>query len=96
MQTLRNSVGVLKVKVVEGADLQASDPNGRSDPFCVLKLGEMQEQTTNVVHGSLNPKWNYEVSPHCYDQLACNNNPVTRNTRFTADRVRVHACTNYK
>ena len=62
MRTLKDSVGQLKVKVVEAADLQASDPNGKSDPFCVVRLGNTQEQKTAVIPATLNPKWNHKVS----------------------------------
>ena len=61
MRTLKDSVGRLKVTVVEAADLQATDPNGRSDPFCVVKLGDVQEQITDVRPTTLNPKWNHKV-----------------------------------
>ena len=61
MRTLKESVGMLSVTVVEACDLLAKDPNGRSDPFCVLKFGDHQEQNTPVIHSTLNPKWNYKV-----------------------------------
>ena len=60
---LRSSTGRLFVTVVEAADLLASDPNGKSDPFCVVKLGESQEQVTPVISNCLNPRWNHMVSP---------------------------------
>ena len=61
MRTLKDAAGVLKVTVVEAADLLASDANGKSDPFCVVKLGDMQEQKTEVIPTTLNPKWNCSV-----------------------------------
>lgn len=59
---IRNSVGKLFVTVIEAADLLASDPNGKSDPFCVVKLGDAQEQATKVINNTLNPRWNQTVS----------------------------------
>ncbi len=66
LRTMKDSVGFLKVTVVEASDLLAKDPNGKSDPFCVLTLGRQQEQTTPTVPLSLNPKWNHTVG-----QLSC-------------------------
>lgn len=67
---MRDSVGTLEVTVVQGIGLLAKDPNGKSDPFCVIRLGDQQEQTTHVIQNSLNPKWNCKVSqdvflPNC-------------------------------
>ena len=50
------------VTVVEAADLLASNANGKSDPFCVVKLGESQELATPIIMGTLNPRWNHTVS----------------------------------
>ena len=61
MRTMQKSVGWMDVTVVKGVDLLAKDPNGKSDPFCVIRLGDQQEQTTPVIQGSLNPKWNFTV-----------------------------------
>ena len=62
LRTLKDSVGLLRITVVEASDLVAKDPNGKSDPFCVIKLGDMQEQKTSVIQATLNPKWNFTVS----------------------------------
>ncbi|XP_056317045.1 multiple C2 and transmembrane domain-containing protein 2 isoform X4 [Danio aesculapii] len=57
--TLRDlrDVGFLQVKVIKATDLTAADLNGKSDPFCVLELGNNRLQT-HTVYKSLNPEWN--------------------------------------
>ena len=50
----------LVVTIIEGADLQASDPNGASDPYCEASMGS-QEHRTKVITNNLNPKWNSTV-----------------------------------
>jgi len=35
-------------------------PSGKSDPFCVVRMGT-QEQKSDVIEGTLNPKWNKKV-----------------------------------
>lgn len=63
--TLRKSAcGKLLVTVVSAADLIASS-DGKSDPFCVIKVGENQEAATPVVKNDLNPHWNYTVHIYC-------------------------------
>lgn len=71
--TLRKiATGKLFVTVVEAADLIASS-DGKSDPFCVIKVGDNQESATPVVKNDLNPKWNYTVSNNNDVQYMCDN-----------------------
>ena len=56
------------VTVVEAADLIASS-NGKSDPFCVVHVGENQEGATPVIQNTLHPQWNYLVSIQRYYEL---------------------------
>ncbi|MEJ1270661.1 multiple C2 domains transmembrane 2 [Cricetulus griseus] len=50
-------VGILQVKVLKAADLLAADFSGKSDPFCLLELGNDRLQT-HTIYKSLNPEWN--------------------------------------
>ncbi|XP_048887366.1 multiple C2 and transmembrane domain-containing protein 2-like [Brienomyrus brachyistius] len=50
-------VGFLQVKVIKASDLMAADLNGKSDPFCVLELGNNRLQTHTICR-TLNPEWN--------------------------------------
>ncbi|KAI1904510.1 hypothetical protein AGOR_G00006390 [Albula goreensis] len=50
-------VGFLQVKVIKAMDVLAADLNGKSDPFCVLELGNDRLQT-HTIHKTLNPEWN--------------------------------------
>ncbi|XP_023188110.1 multiple C2 and transmembrane domain-containing protein 2-like isoform X1 [Xiphophorus maculatus] len=50
-------IGLLQVKVIKASDLAAADLNGKSDPFCVLELGNDRLQT-HTVYKNLNPEWN--------------------------------------
>ncbi|XP_050969789.1 multiple C2 and transmembrane domain-containing protein 2 isoform X2 [Labeo rohita] len=50
-------VGFLQVKVIRATDLLAADLNGKSDPFCVLELGNNRLQT-HTIYKTLNPEWN--------------------------------------
>ncbi|XP_073692519.1 multiple C2 and transmembrane domain-containing protein 2 isoform X2 [Garra rufa] len=50
-------VGFLQVKVIKATDLLAADLNGKSDPFCVLELGNNRLQT-HTIYKTLNPEWN--------------------------------------
>ncbi|CAK6951097.1 multiple C2 and transmembrane domain-containing protein 2 [Scomber scombrus] len=50
-------VGFLQVKVIKANDLPATDLNGKSNPLCVIELGNSKLQT-HAVHKTLNPEWN--------------------------------------
>ena len=49
--------------VVEAADLIAISgvAYGKSDPFCSVQLGEVQEKCTEVRNATLSPVWNNKV-----------------------------------
>ncbi|XP_064191676.1 multiple C2 and transmembrane domain-containing protein 2-like [Anguilla rostrata] len=50
-------VGFLQAKVIRAADLIAADLNGKSDPFCVLELGNDRLQT-HTIYKTRHPEWN--------------------------------------
>ncbi|XP_014430897.2 multiple C2 and transmembrane domain-containing protein 2 isoform X2 [Pelodiscus sinensis] len=50
-------IGFLQVKVLKAVDLLAADFSGKSDPFCVLELGNDRLET-HTVYKNLNPEWN--------------------------------------
>jgi hypothetical protein len=53
---------VFTIKIVEGEDLKACDPNGFSDPYVVL-VDEFQKRLmkTRVIPKNLNPRWDESV-----------------------------------
>lgn len=55
-QNIRD-IGFLQVKVLKAEDLLAADFSGKSDPFCVLEVGNDRLQT-HTVYKNLNPEWN--------------------------------------
>jgi Ca2+-dependent lipid-binding protein len=58
-QVKRPNKYIFTIKVVEGEDLKACDPNGYSDPYVVLG-DEYQKRLlkTQVKYSTLNPHWN--------------------------------------
>ncbi|MBN3284404.1 MCTP2 protein, partial [Polyodon spathula] len=56
LQNLKD-IGFLHVKVLKAVDLIAADFVGKSDPFCVLELGNDRLQT-HTIYKNLNPEWN--------------------------------------
>ncbi|KAK6476994.1 multiple C2 and transmembrane domain-containing protein 2-like isoform X3 [Huso huso] len=56
LQNLKD-IGFLQVKVLNAVDLIAADFVGKSDPFCMLELGNDRLQT-HTIYKNLNPEWN--------------------------------------
>ncbi|XP_061534272.1 multiple C2 and transmembrane domain-containing protein 2 isoform X2 [Phycodurus eques] len=50
-------IGFLQVKVLKANELPATDLNGKSNPYCVIALGNSKLQT-HTVYKSINPEWN--------------------------------------
>lgn len=49
----------LHLRVIKGVDLPNKDDVGKSDPYCICKLGN-DEFKTKVIDNNLNPQWNEE------------------------------------
>ena len=56
--------------MVEAANLPATDDNGSSDPYCLIKVGRTVKKTS-VQFKDVNPKWNEEftLQVKAYDNL---------------------------
>ncbi|XP_028286013.1 multiple C2 and transmembrane domain-containing protein 2 isoform X2 [Parambassis ranga] len=54
-------VGFLQVNVLKANDLPATDLNGKSNPLCVIELGNCKLQT-HTVYKTLNPEWSKAVT----------------------------------
>lgn len=54
-------IGFLQVKILKASDLSAADINGKSDPFCVVDLGN-DRLRTHTVYKTLNPEWNRVIT----------------------------------
>jgi len=50
----------IKVEVIGAKGLKAADLDGKSDPYCIVRLGKASTQT-EVVSKSLNPVWNHKA-----------------------------------
>ncbi|XP_022065728.2 multiple C2 and transmembrane domain-containing protein 2 isoform X1 [Acanthochromis polyacanthus] len=50
-------VGFLQVNVMKANDLPATDLNGKSNPLCVIELGNCKLQT-HTIYKTVNPEWN--------------------------------------
>jgi len=52
---LTKSYAVINIREAQG--LRAADSNGKSDPFCVVKIGGHKAYTTQTINKTLEPKW---------------------------------------
>ncbi|XP_055517013.1 multiple C2 and transmembrane domain-containing protein 2-like [Leucoraja erinacea] len=52
-----SDIGFLQVQVIKACNLLAADFAGKSDPFCVLELGN-DRLLTHTIYKNLNPEWN--------------------------------------
>ena len=53
------AVGKLRVKVLNGRNLQNKETFQTSDPYCMLELGSSSHKTKHI-SSNLNPDWNEE------------------------------------
>ncbi|XP_030054655.1 intersectin-2 isoform X2 [Microcaecilia unicolor] len=53
-----SGIGRLMVHVIEGTELKACKPNGKSNPYCEISMGS-QSYTTRTLQDTLSPKWNF-------------------------------------
>jgi C2 domain len=53
-----NNQGMLRVDVLDAADLPSADRNGFSDPYCKFKLNGKEVFKTKVQKKTLHPSWN--------------------------------------
>lgn len=56
-ESISNS-GILRVEVLDAADLPAADRSGYSDPYCKFVLSGKTVHKTQTVKKTLNPAWN--------------------------------------
>jgi Ca2+-dependent lipid-binding protein len=50
--------GKAQIEFLDGENLQAADLNGKSDPFIMVKLGDIELFKSKVVRKTLSPTWN--------------------------------------
>ncbi|XP_069186648.1 extended synaptotagmin-2-B isoform X2 [Procambarus clarkii] len=60
--------GVLRINVIEAHNLMKKDVGimgmGKSDPYCILRLGAQKFQT-KTINNTINPKWDYYCEAIC-------------------------------
>jgi Ca2+-dependent lipid-binding protein len=53
-----NNQGILRVDILDAADLPAADRNGFSDPYCKFMLNDKEVYKTKTQKKTLHPAWN--------------------------------------
>ena len=60
-----------RIRVLEARNLPAMDSNGKSDPYCIVRVGQ-EEGQTETRYKTLNPTWDEVQSRLCKGvQLHC-------------------------
>lgn len=55
-------VGKITLDILSATELKSVDSNGKSDPFCVVKLDGIEIHRTDKKRRTLNPIWNDEIT----------------------------------
>jgi len=59
--TADHYVFMLQAKFIEAKDLPKMDLNGKADPFCVVKLGGIEQGRTRIIKRTRTPVWNETI-----------------------------------
>ena len=68
-----NNMGILRVDILDAADLPAADRSGKSDPYAVFKYNNKKIFKTKTIKKTLDPEWNeyfeFELVNRQHDKL---------------------------
>lgn len=67
-----NNMGVLRVDILDAAELPAADRNGYSDPYCKFRLNEKEVHKTETQKKTLHPAWNETFETMVSSRTAAN------------------------
>lgn len=67
-----NNMGILRVDVLDAAELPAADRNGFSDPYCKFKLNDKEVHKTKTQKKTLHPAWNETFETMVTSRTAAN------------------------
>ncbi|ODV88459.1 hypothetical protein CANCADRAFT_13024, partial [Tortispora caseinolytica NRRL Y-17796] len=67
------NMGNMRIDILDASNLPAADMSGKSDPYTLVKLNNVQLFKSKVIKKTLNPVWNeyfeFPVRNRIYDQL---------------------------